>query len=137
MQFGWFADPIFGRKGDYPVVMREQINRNSIREGLKRSRLPIFSDYWIEKIRGSADFLGLNYYTSRYVELLNMPIGTNPSYERDTMLKQTVKPEWKQSKAQHIYAVPSGLGDLLRCQFIIFPFHIRWQKITINNFQIR
>lgn len=114
LQLGWLADPIFSRNGDYPAVMREQIDSSSTREGLRSSRLPTFSDFWIEQIRGSADFFGLNYYSSRYVELLNEPVGLNPSYFRDTMLNATVKPEWKQSVTTHIYSVPSGLGDLLR-----------------------
>lgn len=94
--------------------MHEQIDENSIREGLKQSRLPTFSEYWIKQIQGSADFLGLNYYSSRYVELLRTPTGPNPSYERDTMLSHTVDPEWKQEKPWFIYSVPKGLGDLLR-----------------------
>lgn len=95
-------------------MMREQIDGNSIREGRNHSRLPLFSDHWIEQIRGSADFLGLNYYTSRYVELLKTPTGVNPSYDRDTMLNQTVKPEWKSANIFFLYSVPAGLGDLLR-----------------------
>lgn len=95
-------------------MMREQIDSSSIREGLRHSRLPLFSDYWIEQIRGSSDFFGLNYYTSRNVELLKTPNGASPSYERDTMLNQSVEPEWIQSTALHIYSVPSGLSDLLR-----------------------
>lgn len=94
--------------------MSEQIDESSIREGLKLSRLPSFSQYWIEQIRGSADFLGLNYYSSRYAELLKTPSGPNPSYERDTMLNHTVDPKWKQEKPWFIYSVPEGLGDLLR-----------------------
>lgn len=113
-QLGWFANPIFSREGGYPTVMREQIDSNSSLEGRNHSRLPIFSDFWIEQIRGSSDFFGLNYYTSRCVELLKTPTGVNPSYERDTLINQTVKPEWTQSTALHIYSVPSGLGDLLR-----------------------
>lgn len=94
--------------------MREQIDYNSILERRSRLRLPVFSPYWIDQIRGSADFLGLNYYTSRYVELLQAPTGVNPSYARDTMLNFTVKPKWKQAKSSFLYSVPSGLGDLLR-----------------------
>lgn len=94
--------------------MITQIASNSIREGRSFSRLPVFSEKWIETIRGSADFLGLNYYTSRYVEMLEEPEGTSPSLYRDMMMKFTVKPEWKQSKSSWLYSVPSGLGDILR-----------------------
>lgn len=58
-QFGWFAHPIFSAEGNYPAIMRADIANNSIHEGRPRSRLPIFSQEWIDKIRGSSDFLGL------------------------------------------------------------------------------
>lgn len=48
---GWFANPIFSRYGDYPKVMKDRIYENSIAEGLHRSKLPMFSDYWIQCIR--------------------------------------------------------------------------------------
>lgn len=94
--------------------MITQIASNSIREGRTWSRLPIFSQKWIDMIKGSADFLGLNYYTSRYVEVLKEPVGRKPSIYRDMMLNFTVKPEWKRSRSDWLYSVPSGLGDILR-----------------------
>lgn len=109
-QLGWFANPIFNSKGNYPQVMIDRIDKNSRHEGRPYSRLPTFSKRWIEKMRGSADFLGLNYYTSRYVEILAQPSGPNPSYARDKGLKDIIKPEWKCSPC----SVPQGLGDILR-----------------------
>lgn len=94
--------------------MITQIASNSIREGRSWSRLPTFSEEWINLIRGSADFLGLNYYTSRFIEVSDKPIGVNPSYNRDMNLKFIVKPEWKQSASSWLYSVPQGLGDILR-----------------------
>lgn len=83
-------------------------------EGRSRSRLPTFSADWIERIRGSADFLGLNYYTSRIVELPLEPIGENPSIERDRKYEWKVRSEWKQAESEWLYSVPDGLGDVLR-----------------------
>lgn len=112
---GWFANPIFSEKGNYPAIMIAQIASNSIREGRDRSRLPVLSEYWIETIRGSADFLGLNYYTSRLVEEVQKSEDDNhPSYYKDTKLNFIVNPEWKQSKSDWLYSVPSGIGDILR-----------------------
>lgn len=48
---GWFAHPIFSQKGDYPEVMKTRILENSIAEGLPRSKLPEFDEYWIDLIR--------------------------------------------------------------------------------------
>lgn len=94
--------------------MVEQIDSNSIDEGRTRSRLPKMSLQWKKMIQGSADFLGLNYYTSRMVELVDEPSGPNPSWERDARIKETINQEWTASHSDWLYSVPSGLSDLLR-----------------------
>lgn len=114
LQSGWFATPIFGDNGNYPPIMIEQISMNSIQEGRNSSRLPTFSKQWIELICGSADFLGVNYYTSRFVEERQKPKGLSPSFDRDRNLNFNVKKEWKQASSDWLYSVPYGLGDLLR-----------------------
>ncbi|XP_055325700.1 myrosinase 1-like [Sitodiplosis mosellana] len=119
---GWVAHPIFSSKGGYPSVMFDQIAKNSEKEGRLRSRLPEFSADWIEKIRGSADFLGLNYYTSRYVEISIEPIGDNPSIVRDKSYKEVIKPVWVKSASEWLYSFPQGLGDILK-----------WIKNEYNN----
>lgn len=100
--------------------MITQIASNSIREGRAWSRLPTLSEYWIERIRGSADFLGLNYYTSRLVEMAPTPSGENPSWEHDANLRNYVLSEWKQAQSNWLYMVPEGLGDLLRLVHLLF-----------------
>ncbi|CAI0450266.1 unnamed protein product [Linum tenue] len=52
---GWFQDPL--ATGDYPASMRANVGK----------RLPEFSKEEAEMLKGSADFVGLNYYTSYYV----------------------------------------------------------------------
>ena len=52
---GWFADPIFF--GDYPASMRTHLG----------NRLPTFTAEEAAFVKGSADFFGLNHYTSRYI----------------------------------------------------------------------
>lgn len=101
--------------------MKNQINRNSICEGRDRSRLPPLSKWWIDRIRGSADFMGFNYYTSRMVERGIKPNEPNPSFIRDTNLILSANPEWKQSIASWLYLVPDGLGKVLRYKLIITP----------------
>ncbi|CAG0889688.1 unnamed protein product [Cyprideis torosa] len=51
-EFGWFADPIF-HNGDYPKIMREMEKPN------------LFSQLNSPLNAGSADFVGLNFYTAR------------------------------------------------------------------------
>ena len=51
-QMGWFTDPLFF--GAYPAVMQDRLG----------SRLPQWTKEDQDLIRGSADFVGLNYYSS-------------------------------------------------------------------------
>ncbi|KAI4468948.1 glycosyl hydrolase [Holotrichia oblita] len=64
--FGWFAKPIFSEEGDYPQIMKGSIEYASKQEGLPKSRLPELTQEEIELIKGSADFLGINHYTTFY-----------------------------------------------------------------------
>lgn len=64
----WLTYPIFSETGDYPAIMKSEINSNSFAEGFSSSRIPIFNTSEIEEIKGSADFLGINYYTATSVE---------------------------------------------------------------------
>ncbi|CAN0902046.1 Beta-glucosidase 24 [Linum grandiflorum] len=52
--YGWFMDPL--TKGEYPKSMKSLVG----------NRLPKFSKEESELVKGSFDFLGLNYYTSSY-----------------------------------------------------------------------
>ncbi|KAG5189660.1 beta-glucosidase, family GH1 [Tribonema minus] len=53
---GWFADPIW--KGDYPEEMRARCG----------PRLPSFTEEEKVLLKGSSDFLGLNHYSSDFVQ---------------------------------------------------------------------
>ena len=55
---GWFYHPIFSEQGDYPKVMREYIDKRSDSE---KSRLPKFTPEEIERIKGTADFMGVQH----------------------------------------------------------------------------
>lgn len=54
LQMGWFAHPIYSEQGDYPPIMRELIDENSLKEGKPRSKLPRFSPEEILEIKGTA-----------------------------------------------------------------------------------
>ena len=61
-QFGWIVDPlVFGR---YPIEMSSMITDN---------RLPSFNSSMSKLIKGSFDFLGLNYYYSNYAQWTGIP----------------------------------------------------------------
>jgi len=72
-QYGWHADPLVF--GEYPPSMVEMLG----------DRLPTMTREDSELIKGSADFLGLNYYTTYYVTtheyaMENMPYETTEGY---------------------------------------------------------
>ncbi|KAK6147447.1 hypothetical protein DH2020_018359 [Rehmannia glutinosa] len=52
--WGWFVEPIV--TGDYPKVMRDRV----------KERLPVFKPEEEKLVKGSYDFIGMNYYTSNW-----------------------------------------------------------------------
>lgn len=112
---GWFANPIFSKDGDYPAIMKEYIRDASLRQGLKRSRLPEFSQEEIQMIRGSADFMGFNTYSSRLVS--SAPAGSGkPSSTAlvdDGQVIVTTDPSWETTIAPWHFVVPEGMRRVL------------------------
>nr|QWJ73436.1 beta-thioglucoside glucohydrolase 2-2 [Isatis tinctoria] len=53
---GWFMEPL--TTGDYPQIMKDTV----------RGRLPSFSKEESELVKGSYDFIGVNYYFAQYVQ---------------------------------------------------------------------
>ncbi|ODM91695.1 Lactase-like protein [Orchesella cincta] len=104
--FGWWANPIV--RGEYPPIMRELIDRKSAEAGRNSSRLPTFDAEWTELINGTTDFLGLNHYSSHYVEYGN----TSTGIEGDAEVRGSGDPSWEQN-ALGWSIVPWGLRKLL------------------------
>lgn len=97
LQLGWFAHPIFSESGNYPPIMIERIKANSRMEGLSRSWLPTFTQDEIARIRGTADFFGLNTYTTRLVTLNDKSNSANfsiPSFQHDMGVVQSIDTNW-------------------------------------------
>ncbi|KAF6215373.1 hypothetical protein GE061_010125 [Apolygus lucorum] len=103
--FGWFAHPVI--KGDYPPVMREYVDENSMAEGRDVSRLPYFTEEEIQEINGTVDWFGLNYYTSQMVKagLTDM----DPSLNRDSRIIKSFNSSWPTSGTNWLRVVPQGL----------------------------
>ncbi|XP_046660562.1 myrosinase 1-like [Homalodisca vitripennis] len=64
---GICTHPVFSREGNYPLNVRERVDRNSKIEGRNTSRLPHFTPEEVQYIRGSYDFFGLNHYLTLFV----------------------------------------------------------------------
>lgn len=62
--------------GDYPSSMRSLVG----------SRLPKFSTYQAKLLKGSFDFIGLNYYTSSYATNAPELSKVEPSYNTDALV---------------------------------------------------
>jgi len=54
-KWGWFTDPLI--RGDYPASMKAHFG----------AELPAFTEEEKQMLRGSADFIGVNCYTSRFI----------------------------------------------------------------------
>ncbi|KAG2292078.1 hypothetical protein Bca52824_038747 [Brassica carinata] len=68
---GWFLDPLV--YGEYPRIMRELVG----------DRLPKFTPQESDLVKGSLDFLGLNYYVTQYASDAPPPPQTQPSVLTD------------------------------------------------------
>lgn len=72
-------DPL--ANGDYPHSMRSLVG----------NRLPKFTKEETKLVKGSFDFLGLNYYTAYYAKNVLFPNPVNTSYSTDSCANLTGK----------------------------------------------
>ncbi|CAH0727659.1 unnamed protein product, partial [Brenthis ino] len=120
--FGWFAHPIFSNTGDYPYIMRKRIDAISKRQRYTRSRLPTFTQKEVEMIKGSADFLGLNHYTTYLVSKNRGKIPLFPSFSSDMGGIISQKAEWPKTNSSWLKVVPWG-----------FRKSLNWLKKAYDN----
>lgn len=100
--------------------MIDEIGRRSSSEGRPWSRLPTMSEQTRKSLIGTADFLALNYYTSRLVAPKIK--STESSIDYDDELELSIDETWKRGKSDWLYNVPEGLYDLLM-----------WIKVKYEN----
>lgn len=110
-QFDFYANPIFSPEGDYPKLVHERVLKNSISQGLRHSRLPLFTQTEIEMLQGSADFLGLNYYMTFVVNCGNE--GEEYSKDWDKGVQLSSDPSWPKTRAPWMTYYPKGLYKAL------------------------
>ncbi|VFR00067.1 unnamed protein product [Cuscuta campestris] len=108
---GWFLDPI--TNGEYPPTMRALVGK----------RLPKFTAEESKLVKGSMDFLGINYYTTYYASpMLSAPNAVNLSYTTDSHLDLTPDKD----------GVPLGTPTPLDWLFI-YPKGIRMLMLYIKQ----
>ncbi|XP_058074350.1 beta-glucosidase 12-like [Magnolia sinica] len=102
---GWFMDPV--TNGDYPPIMRSYVE----------NRLPNFTKEQSDMLRGSFDFIGLNYYTARYVADVSCSDTIQVSYTTDSHINETGErngiPIGPQAASSWLYVYPQGIRDML------------------------
>jgi len=107
---GWFANPIFVN-GQYPDIMREQVDRKSEQQGFPVSRLPVFTEDQANMVANSSDFLGINFYTSEMVYPLDEGYD-EVSYHKDDDAELYRDPTWY---ASGLYPLtPWGLRSTMK-----------------------
>ncbi|KAA8522508.1 hypothetical protein F0562_013131 [Nyssa sinensis] len=103
---GWFLEPMIN--GHYPQSMRHNV----------KQRLPYFNHVQSNMLKGSCDFIGINYYTARYAkDAPHAGEGEKPSYNTDIkadLLSERDKvPIGPQGAPDWLYIYPEGIYKLL------------------------
>ncbi|PON69726.1 Glycoside hydrolase [Parasponia andersonii] len=105
--FGWFMDPL--TNGEYPHSMRSLVG----------NRLPKFTKEETKLVKGSFDFLGLNYYTANYAANVPRPKNVeNASYLTDARTSLTTTrngvPIGPKAASDWLRVYPVGFYNLLQ-----------------------
>nr|ATP16791.1 multidomain GH1 [Lyrodus pedicellatus] len=131
---GWFKNPIF-KNGDYPEVMKDYVARYSEAQGLSKSRLPEFTDEQKQMLAGSADFLGLNHYTTNRAKY--RVCGENDTgYYCDMEVESDQDPSWPGSGSVWLKVNPPGFRRLLnyiKDNYNNVPVFVTENGVTDNN----
>ncbi|KAH0894999.1 hypothetical protein HID58_057428 [Brassica napus] len=96
---GWFLDPLV--YGEYPRIMRELVG----------DRLPKFTPQESDLVKGSLDFLGLNYYVTQYASDAPPPPQTQPSVLTDPRV----------TLGYYRNGVPIGVEASISPSFVYYP----------------
>ncbi|XP_050305570.1 myrosinase 1-like [Anthonomus grandis grandis] len=110
---GLLAHPIF--IGNWPQVVIDEVDQKSELQGYTRSRLPKFTDEQVAYIKGTADFFGLNYYSTYMISdnTNAAEILYPPSYGTDIKITLGLNSSWPNSASSWLYNVPWGLRKLI------------------------
>ncbi|RDX87882.1 Beta-glucosidase 12, partial [Mucuna pruriens] len=100
-----FMEPL--TSGNYPQSLRSLVGK----------RLPKFSKQQVKLIKGSFDFLGLNYYTSNYAANAPKLSNDKPNYVTDSHVNLTTErngiPIGPLAASNWLYVYPRGIRELL------------------------
>ncbi|KAJ8953300.1 hypothetical protein NQ317_005817 [Molorchus minor] len=107
---------------DYPEIMKTRIAKRSELEGFNQSRLPEFTEDEIAYIKGTHDYIGVNFYTSSLVQAIDEPDIDTPSYDKDCGISEFTSPDWPDSGSSWLKITPFGIRK-----------HLNWVSETYNS----
>ncbi|KAL5766730.1 hypothetical protein ACOSP7_017347 [Xanthoceras sorbifolium] len=103
--FGWFMDPV--TNGDYPHIMKTLVG----------DRLPKFTKEESNMLKGSFDFIGINYYTAKYAAYAPELRHGNKGYWNDFLAYVLSERNGiligKQAGSEWLHIYPKGIRALL------------------------
>ncbi|KAM3331671.1 hypothetical protein ACQJBY_027548 [Aegilops geniculata] len=98
---GWFLDPLIN--GQYPQIMQD----------LVKERLPRFTPDEAKVVKGSADWIGVNQYTTEFVKGQKLVQQRPTSYSADLQVtysfERNGKPIGPRANSKWLYIVPRGM----------------------------
>ncbi|KFK37515.1 hypothetical protein AALP_AA4G267200 [Arabis alpina] len=109
---GWMLEPLI--YGNYPDVMKRTVG----------SRLPVFTEEESELVKGSADFLGINYYFAATVTKNEPSSSRNPDYYTDMGLSMTLLANFSSSEYDVIPWAMEGVLDYIKQSYGNPPIYI-------------
>ncbi len=112
---------LFLRYCDYPDIMKVKISEKSAQQGFNQSRLPEFTDDEKLLVANSADFFGLNHYSTTLIEDAPSDIQL-VDYYADQDIRGSYKPSWYCSSTDWLKITSFGMNRLLQ-----------WIKNRYNN----
>ena len=118
-RLGLWAAPVF--TGDYPALPAQIIANRSAAQGFPTSRLPPFTAAEQQMLAGSADFLGLNLYTSDLAAPHQFP-NSEVSAAADNGAEYSQDETWFSSGSFWLKVTPQGIRKALN-----------WIKREYNN----
>ncbi|KAJ8351664.1 hypothetical protein SKAU_G00231400 [Synaphobranchus kaupii] len=107
---GWFAHPVFN--GDYSDIMKNIIRERSLAAGLSKSRLPEFTPYEVQRIKGTFDYFGFNHYTT--VLAFNLDYKNLQHYDGDRGAGTVGDRSWLDSGSSWLKVTPPGFRKILK-----------------------
>ncbi|KAK3224015.1 hypothetical protein Dsin_011040 [Dipteronia sinensis] len=127
-QFGWVVHPM--TNGDYPKTMRCLVG----------NRLPNFTNEESILIKGTLDFVGLNYYTSKYADDVTSYSSVFLSYTTDSHVNETTEkngiPIGELAGGNWLYMYPKGIREFVlyvKRKYSGLPIYITENGMADNN----